>query len=312
MQAVKYLLSFAGVKAGAGTINHRGLTAFDMVHHLPRDFKCLKIQSIFADMDVGEQKNQKDNNSLDLSPPMPTTESAHDVREFYQESEKSKNRWWRKWLGYLKLNRDDWLEESRGSMMVVATVISTITFQTAVTPPGGVWPENVSKLEGFDCALGNMCYAGTSVLARALPNTTYFHFMTLNTISFLASVSVILLLISGFPLKNKFCMWVLTIAMCITLTFLSLTFLMALLLVAPLYMVMLAAKMLELWLGLLIMLSIFYTIRFGMWIVKKWRQGRRFVKRQVTLMRSGKDSKLSLLSTGSGDHHVHQVPLDIN
>ncbi|XP_050231886.1 ankyrin repeat-containing protein BDA1-like [Mercurialis annua] len=36
-------------------------------------------------------------------------------------------------------NGGDWLEKSRGNLMVVATVIAGMAFQAAINPPGGVW-----------------------------------------------------------------------------------------------------------------------------------------------------------------------------
>lgn len=158
-----------------------------------------------------KQKNQYYNPNLPL--PIPPTDFVYDHQE---EPTKPEKRWWKNWIGYLKDNGDNKLEESRGSMMVVATVISTMAFQTATNPPGGVWQENVStKMKDFSCSEYNTCLAGTAVLARSMSNGIYHLFITLNTISFLASLSIILLLISWFPLKNKFCMWVLTISMCI-------------------------------------------------------------------------------------------------
>ncbi|KAK7840625.1 hypothetical protein CFP56_016399 [Quercus suber] len=76
--------------------------------------------------------------------------------------------------------------------MVVATVITSITFQSGVGVERDEFPNNFQS---------------------------NFYFMS-NTISFAASVSVIFLLISGFPLKDKVCMGILTFAMGITLIFL--------------------------------------------------------------------------------------------
>ena len=51
--------------------------------------------------------------------------------------------------------------------------------------------------------------------------------MIFNAISFIASVIVTFLLISGFPVKNKMCMGLLTIAQCTTLAFLIITYIIA-------------------------------------------------------------------------------------
>ena len=98
------------------------------------------------------------------------------------------------------------IEETRGALMVVATVITTITFQPAISPPGGVWERNVNNSTlGSQCGSGNTCVAGTSV-AGSNHISSYQFFMLCNTSSFIASLCVVVLLISGFPLRNKICM----------------------------------------------------------------------------------------------------------
>nr|AGV40516.1 hypothetical protein [Phaseolus vulgaris] len=37
-------------------------------------------------------------------------------------------------------DKDEWLKDMRGNLSLVATVIATMTFQSALNPPGGVRP----------------------------------------------------------------------------------------------------------------------------------------------------------------------------
>jgi hypothetical protein len=60
-------------------------------------------------------------------------------------------------------NQGNWMEQMRGSLMVVATVIASLTFQIAINPPGGVWQSNTNTQDG--CAPDQTCKAGTSVIA---------------------------------------------------------------------------------------------------------------------------------------------------
>lgn len=109
---------------------------------------------------------------------------------------------------------ENWIEQKRGSLMVVATVIATLTFQIAINPPGGVWQSNSNTDQG--CAPGQTCKAGTSVLAfggDAGQRFKYEMFILLCTISFSASLTTIVLLICGISLRNKFMMWSLIIIM---------------------------------------------------------------------------------------------------
>ncbi|KAG2379979.1 hypothetical protein LR48_Vigan346s001100 [Vigna angularis] len=113
--------------------------------------------------------------------------------------------------------RHNWMEERRGSLMIVATVLATMSFQIAINPPGGVWQSTSHEEEG--CKHNTTCHAGTSVLAFGDSNQRgkFEIFMLLCTISFTASLSTIILLICVASLRNKLIMWFLTILMFISL-----------------------------------------------------------------------------------------------
>ena len=114
--------------------------------------------------------------------------------------------------------------------MVVVTVITTVTFQQAASPPSGVWPQrgNVTCYSGYNIKVD----AGTSVVGSIDP-LYYFYFMIFNAIYFIASVIVTFLLISGFLVKNKMCMGLLTIALCTTLASLIITYITVVSMVTP-------------------------------------------------------------------------------
>ena len=118
--------------------------------------------------------------------------------------------------------RGNWAEENRGYIMVVATVITTITFQQAASPPSGVWPQSGNVTHYIDCFASSgdniKVDAGTSIVGSIDP-LYYFYFIIFNVISFIASIIVTFLLNSGFLVKNKICMGLLTIALCTTLAF---------------------------------------------------------------------------------------------
>lgn len=175
-----------------------------------------------------------------------------------------------------------WLEEECGRLMVVATMIATMTFQAVANPPGGVWQENNTNTsillkDGSNytvCSEEYLCVAGTAVLGHVFP-TEFLRFIKFNTISFLASLSIILLLVSGCPLRNRICMWLLSMALCVILTFMALTYLQVVLLVVvpfgdlhnssdKIYKICF-----NLWIGLLVMVSVMITIRFLIWVVKQ-------------------------------------------
>ncbi|KAL4625537.1 hypothetical protein ACB092_05G033700 [Castanea dentata] len=278
---VKYLLSVSKVKDGAYSLNQMGFTALEVFDHCPEDLKNVTIRNILLDAGIERARNQ-----TNLQPPL-TVVIGHN-----EPVQPSKN-WWLKWIEYLSY-QGDWLGEMRGTLMVVATVITTITFQPILNPPGGVSQTNKTlSVESY----GNRhsiitCPAGTSVLAcNADQYFRYSIFLISNTISFTASLCVTFLLISGFPLRNKLCMGLLTFSMCITLTFLAFAYIYAFILLLPdqpyfydtyrtepmfiLIMCVLLSLMAVVGIVLLI-----HTIRFLTWMVVKIRKLTLYMQRR--------------------------------
>ncbi|KAI8525316.1 hypothetical protein RHMOL_Rhmol13G0221000 [Rhododendron molle] len=105
-----------------------------------------------------------------------------------------------------------WLKKKKNSLMVVASLIATMAFQAGVNPPGGVWQDN---------SHGHR--AGEAVMAYNYEES-YPFFLRFNTIGFVASLSTILLLISGLKFKNKATMWILIVSMWLAITSMAITY----------------------------------------------------------------------------------------
>ena len=118
MQIVKYLLLVSKVKKGVNALNQMGFTALEVLDHSPKDLKNFIIQNIL--MDAGVERAKHQNN---LPPPPIVVVGHHETIKPVRSSNKS----WEKWLNYLRYE-GNWLEEMHGTLMVVATVITTITF----------------------------------------------------------------------------------------------------------------------------------------------------------------------------------------
>ena len=213
MQTVKYLLSVDKVKEEINSLNKKDSTALKMLEDCPKDFNSFVIRNMLLDAGA---RVEKVNNTSELI-----------------EITESRNTRWKKWWKHLKY-QGDWVEENRGSIMIVATVITTLTFQQTVNPPGGVWQSggNVTISESGNIPFTVVAMAGTSVIG-SYDEYAYVFFMICNALSFIASVIVTFLLISGFPVKNRFCMGILTIALCTTLAFLVIAYIVALGMVTP-------------------------------------------------------------------------------
>ncbi|XP_023528990.1 ankyrin repeat-containing protein At5g02620-like isoform X3 [Cucurbita pepo subsp. pepo] len=215
---------------------------------------------------------------LSLSEVKTRVSTTSNVRKRSLESRNSKKqrresasfrigRWkaWRKKLKY----KGDWVQEVQGTMMLVATVIATVTFQAGVNPAGGVWQEDTP--DSATLKNGTIHRAGSAIMAYRLPVQHLVYSMA-NVVSFMASVSVILLIISRVPLKNRVCSWVLVLAMCAAVVFLALAFLQGFIMVNLKPLNDLPAAIgyyfaLYFLFGLVGLVGLIHLIRFLVWVV---------------------------------------------
>ncbi|XP_061360230.1 uncharacterized protein LOC133304235 [Gastrolobium bilobum] len=181
------------------------------------------------------------------------------------------------WLAYK--DKSEWLNNMRGNISMAASIIATMTFQLATNPPGGVvqvsqYVDVVEVCRNISSNPAPIPCPGESVLAAIYPEQ-YVRFLASNTICFVASLSVCLLLVSGLPLSHRFPTWLLLIGMCITVTSLALTYLYGIILVTPTIAPVwdTAKKMFEkvlwTWIGLLVIVSFLHMIRLFVWCAEK-------------------------------------------
>ncbi|CAJ2632799.1 unnamed protein product [Trifolium pratense] len=263
IKTIKFLLSLPKMRASANTLNNTGLTPLDILNNCsPTDFTDIAIQYILKE--AGVQKTC-------TNPNMSTSNSSSstEANDQSQQPNTLKN-WENFWSKYIQHQRN-WIEESRGTLMIVATVISTMTFQSALNPPGGVWQENTHN-GVHTCTTYGICQAGTAIVGYDWAKA-YIKFMSFNTISFFASLCVVLILACGFPLQNMVIMWILNIVMTIAITFMLLTYIWAIGLVAP-YHIYYKAYWLGFILGgawgvILLVLALIQIVRFVFWIKER-------------------------------------------
>ncbi|PNY02077.1 ankyrin repeat-containing protein [Trifolium pratense] len=97
------------------------------------------------------------------------------------------------------INQGNWITKKQ--LMVAATVIATMTFQSVISPPGSVWQEDTTTGD-VSCPRYGFCEAGTAVVSYVW-SPDYLKFIYMNSVSFFASLCVLLVLISGLPLHNQ-------------------------------------------------------------------------------------------------------------
>jgi hypothetical protein len=191
-----------------------------------------------------------------------------------QSSQTRRNRWdkFENFCTTYLINQGNWIDKkTKEQFMVAATVIATMTFQSVISPPGGVWQED-TKHGNHACTTYDFCEAGTAVVGYVW-SPDFMKFIFFNSASFFASLCVVLVLISGFPLGNKVIMRILAVLMIIAVTFMLLTYMWALGLVSPNHVYYrirkLAYVMVGTWSFLLLVIGLIQITRVVFWIRSK-------------------------------------------
>lgn len=196
------------------------------------------------------------------------------------EERTSKKGRWRRFLDWMAYNndsnKDKLLKDMKNNLSLVASIITTMTFQLATNPPGGVFQadggSSIHKVTKCGGNTSTVC-SGEAVLA-VVYNETYKKFFIANTVSFTASLSVCLLLMSGVNFNQRLPMWCLSIGMNIAVTSLASTYFFATAMVTPDTVFNDAMKMLDefliLWFCLLGFVALLLVVRFLLKHVSKW------------------------------------------
>ncbi|KAL7001816.1 hypothetical protein U1Q18_002964, partial [Sarracenia purpurea var. burkii] len=167
----------------------------------------------------------------------------------------------------------NWLDKTKNTLMVVASLIATMAFQVGVNPPSSVWQDSSEdNLTANSVNLApNSHIAGFSIMAYNYPSS-YKLFLISNTTGFIASLSIILILVSGLPLRWRVIMWVLKVIMWIALTAMSLTYLISLTVIAPNDEYIILTKVLEvviaIWIVVILLLLLGHAIRLLVKIIR--------------------------------------------
>ncbi|KAK4269179.1 hypothetical protein QN277_022371 [Acacia crassicarpa] len=292
VETVSYLISIPKIRSGALNLkNDMGYSAPEITHRITKDSKSLEIQVIL--MESGIKCGRRE--TIDVA------------------SESCGKKWsWKnvfKSIDKLLQYNGDWLEDMRGNLSLVATVISSITFQTVLNPPGGIIQQAIRPSDpdfnltsSFntsidDGPLGCLSYIdvfgnyrsscpGKAMLAYRNP-CCFGCFLMNNTISFIASLGVLLLLVSGIPLKHRFVMWMLSIGTGLTLTCLLNTYIFSLILIYPFtdspdptyspnaFVMFIATSSFT---GLSVLVGIYIAAIFVRWMVKKLKDKSKYRK----------------------------------
>ncbi|XP_044497575.1 ankyrin repeat-containing protein ITN1-like [Mangifera indica] len=169
----------------------------------------------------------------------------------------------------LSKHKSDRYEGTRGNLMVVATLIATMSFQIATNPPSGYWQEDTDHSKAKTCPKGEICRAGTAIHAYT---DEYYYLTIASTVSFSASLSIILWLISGVALRNRVSVGILVVKMWISVLFIANAYFSSFILVIP-NVVSLSHPAFEafsqVWAWSLVAIIFMHAIRLCWWVLKK-------------------------------------------
>ncbi|CAA7410974.1 unnamed protein product [Spirodela intermedia] len=94
------------------------------------------------------------------------------------------------------VQQEEWLREMRGSLMVVAVLVASVTYTAGLNPPGGFWQEDMAArpVKGEPFFRGQGHFAGDPVL-RDKNYNRFATFLAGNTVAFAQSLVIIIMLV---------------------------------------------------------------------------------------------------------------------
>ncbi|GJZ22582.1 ankyrin repeat-containing protein ITN1-like protein [Tanacetum coccineum] len=159
----------------------------------------------------------------------------------------------RTWARYVN-DDQSWLEKQRGILILAALVVAGMAFHSG----GFITNTQTGRYE-----LGN-------VVQTEVDMDQFNCFVMYNTFAMLLSLAIVLLLISGFPVRNKFLMWVLTIATLFTVVFMVATYMQSLAMMAPdMYVDVTSIWICLIWMLACRVIALIHTIFFVGWVAMK-------------------------------------------
>ncbi|KAL0323724.1 UNVERIFIED_CONTAM: hypothetical protein Scaly_2339500 [Sesamum calycinum] len=262
VETINFLLTMPALEVNA--LNLSGMTAFDVLIKSQRDVRDSEIGESLKHAGCFGTKEKSTASYVNRNMASRALSSSPDHLTSSTNIE-------RKSSDDLVKQPDDWLEKKRSALMVVASLIATMAFQVGVNPPSGVWQDD-NTIDSQGNPVSDPHKAGFSVLAHNQPQV-YTGFYTVNTTSFIASLSIILLLMSGLPIRRRFFMWILMVITWLAITATALTYTVSIIVLTPSEQQNSVKNVVGfsvfVWLCLMALLLMGHTIRLIVKLVKK-------------------------------------------
>nr|KAJ0202854.1 hypothetical protein LSAT_V11C500239580 [Lactuca sativa] len=249
IQTVKYLLEKSSIRATGIIVNGHGFTALDVLDHCPQDIGALQIRSLLMEANFQRAKDNSDH----FGPFQSTTESkySHTVTN-------------------LK-NKGDWFEKQRGILMLAAIVMAATSFNLGLHPRGGTFTGS------NDGPFGNA--------VQTKEEMGHFNsFLMQNTIIMVFSLMISLLLLSGIPLGNRFCLWLLNLATLCIVFLTTVTYFTEIASMSPDTWVNPTTLLMCLaWMSLCLLFGFIHTFFFVIWVITKLLTARSKTRRNDSI-----------------------------
>lgn len=252
-QIIEYLIALSPTLQ-VNALNKSGLTPLDVLKQSPRGLRDMEIEQAIHKAGASSSKDLH----LITDDRMPARLEETKARGSKKIAVEKKSA--------------DWLGRKRSSLMVVASLIATVAFQAGLTPPGGVWQDDyIIDEDGKPVADPHS--VGHAVMAYKEPKE-YGIFMICNTVAFLSSLSIILILVSGLPLTRRRWMWVQMVIMWIAITALEATYFITLVGMSPDGVGIMLRKVTEnsvlAWMTLMAVVFVGNIVRLNLWVLRKY------------------------------------------
>ncbi|KAJ9688021.1 hypothetical protein PVL29_013980 [Vitis rotundifolia] len=259
LETVRYLLNGNMVEVNA--LNDSGLTALDVIEHMPRDLKSMEIRESLSKvgalrartvpaiaMVIGESRLDFVAQPLDVSPRISSPRAISRGISIKKRLE----------------NQENWLKNKREALMITTGVIAAMAYQAGLNPPRGIWQDDKSNIDAGKSIMGDYCPCG------------YRSFRIYNTVALVTSLSTIFLLVSGIPMKKRVFMSILMVIMWVTITCTTLAYLISLWAVSPYHemtvIVYVITISILIGLGLIGIVFLVHFVHFLIWCVRKVRK----------------------------------------
>ncbi|KAH6826277.1 hypothetical protein C2S53_012238 [Perilla frutescens var. hirtella] len=290
VETTKLLLNVAALEVNA--LNHEGMTAMDVLIRSRRDVRDSEITESLeqaggtrAALEVNPL-NHEGITAMDVLIPSRRDVRDSEITESLEQAGGTRaaietNTNTAAGDG-LPIQVNDWLDEKKNALMLVATLNATMAFQIGVSPPGGVWQDdnflinshghmvdpngntNISQpVNSTNDVVLFPHQAGCPVLERNAP-FIYMLFYISNTIGFFFSVGIIFMLMSGFHSKNRYFVLIMTVVACIAISATASTYFSAVIGLTALRTKELKVEKFAVfaWCGLTVLVIIFQAVRF--------------------------------------------------